>query len=188
VAAVRDSHNRLHPHLKQHSFCGCTGHQSRRLAFSTCTGRCPYGCPAANLMTILLPCGVFLLQVRMASSAATEAVQPFHLAIPVHDLDTARAFYGGVLGLKDGRSSKKWHDYSLYGTVRVTLGSSLPYSYRNHTVISFVPLGLATNLYATSCIRRTAAPTTSTRLVRDECWRPLFRTPVPDRADWAASF
>lgn len=139
-------------------------------------------------MTILLPCGVFLLQVRMASSAATEAVQPFHLAIPVHDLDTARAFYGGVLGLKDGRSSKKWHDYSLYGTVRVTLGSSLPYSYRNHTVISFVPLGLATNLYATSCIRRTAAPTTSTRLVRDECWRPLFRTPVPDRADWAASF
>jgi len=63
----------------------------------------------------------------MASSAAeAEAVQPFHLAIPVHDLEAARAFYGGVLGLKDGRSSKKWHDYSLYGTVRVTLAAPCP--------------------------------------------------------------
>eukprot|EP01031_Cornospumella_fuschlensis_P025443 gene25444-30722_t len=41
---------------------------------------------------------------------------PFHLAIPVHDIHVARKFYGGMLGLKEGRRSEdKWQDYSLYG-------------------------------------------------------------------------
>ena len=41
---------------------------------------------------------------------------PFHLAIPVHDLHQARTFYGNVLGLIEGRrSDNKWQDYSLYG-------------------------------------------------------------------------
>ena len=48
-----------------------------------------------------------------SSSASAAAIQPFHHAIPVHDLEAARQFYGGVLGLSDGRSSNKWHDYSL---------------------------------------------------------------------------
>ncbi|ODT36485.1 MAG: glyoxalase [Lautropia sp. SCN 70-15] len=33
------------------------------------------------------------------------AVHPFHLAFPVHDLAAARAFYGGLLGCPEGRSS-----------------------------------------------------------------------------------
>ena len=33
---------------------------------------------------------------------------PFHLAIPVDDLVAARAFYGGVLGLSEGRSADRW--------------------------------------------------------------------------------
>ena len=40
---------------------------------------------------------------------------PFHHAIPVHDLDLAKKFYGEILGCKEGRSSKTWVDYSLYG-------------------------------------------------------------------------
>ena len=40
---------------------------------------------------------------------------PFHLAIPVHNLEAAKSFYGGVLGLIEGRSSEKWQDYDFYG-------------------------------------------------------------------------
>jgi len=40
---------------------------------------------------------------------------PFHLAFPVTDLDAARAFYGGLLGCPEGRSSADWIDFDLYG-------------------------------------------------------------------------
>ena len=40
---------------------------------------------------------------------------PFHLAFPVHDLSAARAFYGGLLGCPEGRSSSEWIDFNLYG-------------------------------------------------------------------------
>jgi extradiol dioxygenase family protein len=40
---------------------------------------------------------------------------PFHLAIPVHDLAAARAFYGGLFGCREGRSSAQWVDFDLYG-------------------------------------------------------------------------
>ena len=40
---------------------------------------------------------------------------PFHLAFPVHDLDSARAFYGGLLGCPEGRSSDRWIDYDFFG-------------------------------------------------------------------------
>lgn len=43
------------------------------------------------------------------------ALTPFHLAIPVHDLAAARAFYGGVLGCPEGRSAERWIDYDLFG-------------------------------------------------------------------------
>ena len=42
-------------------------------------------------------------------------MRPFHLAFPVHDLGAARAFYGGVLGCTEGRSSDAWIDFDLYG-------------------------------------------------------------------------
>jgi extradiol dioxygenase family protein len=44
----------------------------------------------------------------------------FHLAIPVDDLDRARAFYGGVLGLSEGRSASHWVDWNFYGHQVVT--------------------------------------------------------------------
>ena len=44
----------------------------------------------------------------------------FHLAVPVDDLEAARAFYGGVLGLEEGRSAKEWVDWDFYGHQLVT--------------------------------------------------------------------
>ena len=40
---------------------------------------------------------------------------PFHLAFPVTSLEQARAFYGGLLGCPEGRSSPEWVDFNLYG-------------------------------------------------------------------------
>mmetsp|Transcript_33341 Transcript_33341/g.33958 ORF Transcript_33341/g.33958 Transcript_33341/m.33958 type:complete len:176 (-) Transcript_33341:122-649(-) len=41
---------------------------------------------------------------------------PFHFALPVHSMKLAREFYGGILGLEEGRKSdNKWQDYSLNG-------------------------------------------------------------------------
>ena len=42
-------------------------------------------------------------------------MRPFHLALPVHDLAAARAFYGGTLGCAEGRSAERWVDFDLYG-------------------------------------------------------------------------
>ena len=39
----------------------------------------------------------------------------FHLAFPVHDLESARRFYGGLLGCPEGRSSPDWVDFDFYG-------------------------------------------------------------------------
>jgi len=44
----------------------------------------------------------------------------FHLAFPVHDLDAAREFYGGLLGCEEGRSSECWIDFNLFGHQIVT--------------------------------------------------------------------
>jgi len=40
---------------------------------------------------------------------------PFHLAIHVTDLDATRAFYGGVLGCAEGRSTDTWVDFDFFG-------------------------------------------------------------------------
>ena len=40
---------------------------------------------------------------------------PFHLALPVHDLEQARDFYGTLLGCKEGRSAERWIDYDFFG-------------------------------------------------------------------------
>jgi hypothetical protein len=42
-------------------------------------------------------------------------MRPFHLAFPVHDLEAARGFYGGLMGCAEGRSSDRWIDFDLYG-------------------------------------------------------------------------
>ena len=47
-------------------------------------------------------------------------LSPFHLAFPVHDLAAARAFWGGVMGCPEGRSSTAWTDFNFYGHQIVT--------------------------------------------------------------------
>jgi len=46
--------------------------------------------------------------------------QPFHLAIPVNDLEAAAAFYGELLGCERGRSDTRWIDWNFYGHQLVT--------------------------------------------------------------------
>lgn len=43
------------------------------------------------------------------------AIQPFHLAFPVKDLQEAHQFYSGLLGCKTGRSSDQWIDFDFFG-------------------------------------------------------------------------
>jgi len=40
---------------------------------------------------------------------------PFHLAIPVVDLEKCRAFYRDVLGCEEGRSDTHWVDFNFFG-------------------------------------------------------------------------
>ena len=40
---------------------------------------------------------------------------PFHFAYHVTDLNEARAFYGGVLGCNEGRSTETWVDFDFFG-------------------------------------------------------------------------
>lgn len=40
---------------------------------------------------------------------------PFHLAIPVSDLDETRTFYKEIIGCKEGRSDTQWVDLDFFG-------------------------------------------------------------------------
>lgn len=42
-------------------------------------------------------------------------ISPFHLAIPVWNLDTCRTFYRDILGCVEGRSSDHWVDFNFFG-------------------------------------------------------------------------
>ncbi len=42
-------------------------------------------------------------------------MRPFHLAIPVPDLQKARHFYGTILGCPEGRSDDTWIDFDFFG-------------------------------------------------------------------------
>lgn len=42
-------------------------------------------------------------------------LKPFHLAIPVNDLEQCRIFYRDVLELSEGRSSDHWVDFNFFG-------------------------------------------------------------------------
>ncbi len=42
-------------------------------------------------------------------------IQPFHLAIPVTNLELCRTFYRDVLQCKEGRSSESWVDFNFFG-------------------------------------------------------------------------
>jgi uncharacterized protein len=40
---------------------------------------------------------------------------PFHLSIPVSDIDIAKDFYSNVFGCKIGRSGVRWADFNFFG-------------------------------------------------------------------------
>lgn len=42
-------------------------------------------------------------------------LQPFHLAIPVDDLEAAEDFYCGLLGCRTGRTAARWIDLDFFG-------------------------------------------------------------------------
>jgi len=42
-------------------------------------------------------------------------INPFHLAIPVMDLNICRKFYTEVLNCPEGRRDKKWVDFNFFG-------------------------------------------------------------------------
>ena len=42
-------------------------------------------------------------------------LQPFHLAIPVQNLEKCRVFYRDILQCKEGRSSESWVDFNFFG-------------------------------------------------------------------------
>ena len=55
----------------------------------------------------------------------------FHLAYTVSDLDSARQFYGELLGCKEGRSSDTWVDFNFFGhQLSLHVGES---GYRSNT-------------------------------------------------------
>lgn len=45
---------------------------------------------------------------------------PFHVAVPVRDIEEARDFYGNKMGLPEGRSDKNWIDFNMFGHQFVT--------------------------------------------------------------------
>ena len=42
-------------------------------------------------------------------------LSPFHLAIPVNNLEKCRTFYKNVLELEEGRHSDHWVDFNFFG-------------------------------------------------------------------------
>ncbi|PQJ77679.1 VOC family protein [Polaribacter porphyrae] len=43
------------------------------------------------------------------------SIQPFHLAIPVQDLEKCRTFYRDILNCEEGRSDTHWVDFNFFG-------------------------------------------------------------------------
>jgi extradiol dioxygenase family protein len=65
----------------------------------------------------------------------------FHLAFHVRDLDTARRFYGDVLGCREGRSTDTWVDFDFFGhQVSLHLGEPFATTNTGHVGDHLVPM------------------------------------------------
>ena len=61
----------------------------------------------------------------------------FHLACMVKDLDSARQFYGDLLGCKEARSSETWIDFDFFGNqLSLHVGEAVKKSKTNSLVDS----------------------------------------------------
>lgn len=52
---------------------------------------------------------------RKPESNDMPSLRPFHIAVPVCDLDAARDFYSGILNCREGRSDNHWVDFDFFG-------------------------------------------------------------------------
>lgn len=65
----------------------------------------------------------------------------FHLAFNVTDLDQTRAFYGGVLGCREGRSTATWVDFDFFGhQLSMHLGEPFKIAPTGHVGEHLVPM------------------------------------------------
>lgn len=65
----------------------------------------------------------------------------FHFAFNVTDLDSARRFYGGVLGCQEGRSTATWVDFDFFGhQISLHLGEPLKTTLTGHVGAHLVPM------------------------------------------------
>ena len=65
----------------------------------------------------------------------------FHLAYHVHNLDAARAFYGEVLGCREGRSTATWVDFDFFGhQISLHLGEPFQTTNTGHVGAHLVPM------------------------------------------------
>ena len=74
----------------------------------------------------------------------------FHLAYHVTDLDAARAFYGNILGCREGRSTETWVDFDFFGhQISLHLGTPFETTHTGQVGEHMVPmphLGLVLDL------------------------------------------
>ena len=59
----------------------------------------------------------------------------FHLAFPVRDLAEARAFYGGLLDCREGRSADDWVDFDFFGHQIVAHLSPAAAGHKSHNCV-----------------------------------------------------
>ncbi|MFN3492937.1 MAG: VOC family protein [Hydrogenophaga sp.] len=65
----------------------------------------------------------------------------FHFAFNVTDLDTARRFYGGVLGCREGRSTDTWVDFDFFShQISLHLGEPLKTAHTGKVGDKLVPM------------------------------------------------
>ena len=66
---------------------------------------------------------------------------PFHFAFPVRDLASTRAFYGDLLGCREGRSTETWVDFDFFGNqISAHLGPAGPTGAVGHVDEVEVPI------------------------------------------------
>ena len=69
------------------------------------------------------------------TSRSNSSLARFHLAFPVRDLAEARAFYGDLLGCREGRSSDEWVDFDFFGHQIVAHLSPDEAGHKAHNVV-----------------------------------------------------
>ncbi|MEZ5340579.1 MAG: hexitol phosphatase HxpB [Acidimicrobiales bacterium] len=136
-SAETDEHGKPHPqpYLATAATLGVTPHEC--LVFEDSLSGCVSG-KAAGMKVVAVPdaamrgSGQFsfadlvldsldefdasILATLNAGTPTPSVSRPrFHLAFGVDDLAAARAFYGGVLNCREGRSADTWVDFDLWG-------------------------------------------------------------------------